>query len=151
MAKKKTTTAKNKSGAKKTAAKKTTSKKAEVKKEEASVAEVKEEALAEMGTPEEVTLEETVDPSLSQDNDSELEETQPEVQEEVVHKDPPAKEETYKDRLMTETLDLRDKMAKLKDAVENNKVPASEVDILNEQYDAMHAYYIILNKRLGRA
>ena len=52
---------------------------------------------------------------------------------------------------MTETLDLRDKMAKLKDAVENNKVPASEVDILNEQYDAMHAYYIILNKRLGRA
>lgn len=59
--------------------------------------------------------------------------------------------ETYKDRLMIETLDLRDRMTKLKAALDGGKVPATEIPILNEQYQAMNNLYIILNKRLGRA
>ena len=57
--------------------------------------------------------------------------------------------ETWQDRVLAEAKELKIKMDALKAAVEGNRVPASEVDILNEQYVAMHAYYVILNRRLS--
>jgi hypothetical protein len=62
-----------------------------------------------------------------------------------------AEEGTYKTRLFAEATQLRDNMIKLKTALETNKVPASEVEILTEQYNVMHKLAVILNTRLGRA
>ena len=55
-----------------------------------------------------------------------------------------------KDRLYREAIDIRDKMIKLKTDLETNAVPLSEVEILTEQYNVMHQYVVILNTRLSR-
>jgi len=82
-------------------------------------------------------------------------ETEPEPQVEVkeeapVAKEPVAKEDNYKTRLYDEAVELRDRMVKLKTALETNAVPASEVEILTKQYGVMHQLAVILNERLGR-
>jgi hypothetical protein len=59
--------------------------------------------------------------------------------------------EDWKTRLYKEALDNKDKMVKLKAAIENKTVPESEIAILTEQYNAMHALAVILNTRLSRA
>ena len=75
-------------------------------------------------------------------------EVQAEPEEVVAPIDPP--KETWRDRVLSEAKDLKEKMTKLRTALDTAKVPASEIEILNEQYKAMHAYYIIINTRLSR-
>jgi len=68
----------------------------------------------------------------------------------VEHKEVLVNEETWKDRVLAEAKELRIKMDALRAALDGYKVPATEVDILNKQYKAMHEYYVILNTRLSR-
>jgi len=68
--------------------------------------------------------------------------------EDCVKEDAPV--EDWKTRLYQEALDNKDKMVKLKSAIENKTVPTSEISILTEQYNAMHALAVIFNTRLGR-
>lgn len=61
----------------------------------------------------------------------------------------PAPGDTWRDRLKSEAADLKEKMVKLRSAIDERKVPLDQVPILNEQYGAMMDYYIILNRRLS--
>jgi len=56
----------------------------------------------------------------------------------------------WKDDVRIEAKELKEKMVRLRTALDENKIPTSEVSILNEQYGAMNQYYIILNTRLSR-
>ena len=58
--------------------------------------------------------------------------------------------ETYMDRLHIEKADLDDKIAKLTAALNNRKVPESEVSILNLQLNTMQHYSKILETRIGK-
>ena len=62
----------------------------------------------------------------------------------------PQPDSTWKDRVLEEAKELKIKMNALRAALDGNKVPATEVDILNKQHKAMHEYYVILNTRLSR-
>lgn len=59
-------------------------------------------------------------------------------------------EDNYKTRLFKEATELRERMLKLKDALDNNRVPQSEVEILTKQYGIMREYALVLNDRLSR-
>ena len=162
--------AKNKGGNKKSAAKKPAAKAAVVKEETPA-----EEPQVDNGTVEETPVAPPVEelhndegtnegsgevappveePTPNQEPEASLppEDNSPAAEETPVAPEPVAetlKEETWKDRVLAEARELKIKMDALKAAVEGNKVPASEVGILNEQYQAMHAYYVILNRRLS--
>ena len=97
------------------------------------------------------------------DDDAEPQiDAEPEVQEDVptmpepvappvdYRKTAPQPDTAWRDRVLEEAKELKIKMDALRAAVDGNKVPATEVDILNKQYKAMHEYYVILNTRLSR-
>ena len=127
----------------------------EVPEEAPAVEEtVPEETPAEETPAEEVQEEETPEASLPPEDNSPKEEDVPTMPEPVA---PPVDyrkieakpESNWRDRVLTEARELKIKMDALKAALDGHKVPASEVVILNEQYTAMQAYYLILNKRLS--
>jgi len=95
------------------------------------------------------TPEEEPEASLPPEDESPKEEDIPTMPEPIAETKAPLTEETWRDRVLDEAKELKIKMNALKAAVEGNKVPATEVGILNEQYDAMYAYYLILNRRLS--
>lgn len=70
--------------------------------------------------------------------------------EENVKPAPVAEDTSWRDRVVIEAKELKEKMVALRSAIDERKVPLDQVPILNEQYTAMHAYYLILNRRLSQ-
>jgi chemotaxis protein histidine kinase CheA len=155
MAKKNTT--KKAASKKKPAAKKSAPKKAVPKKEETPVVEE---------TPVAPPVEEPATEPEEDLSTTETDEAEGEADVPAAHPDPePEPEENVKSapvevnaedvgwryRLVEEATELRGRMKKLRAAIDERKVPLDQVPILNEQYQAMHALYVILNRRLSNS
>jgi hypothetical protein len=76
------------------------------------------------------------------------------VEETTSHSEGPAPvlagDQSWKDRVKEEAAELKIKMDNLRSALDNNRVPQTEVEILNRQWTVMREYYVILNTRLSR-
>jgi hypothetical protein len=117
--------AKKKSGSKKGPAKKTVAKKVAKAVKTESIEEVKE-ILEDLTTTE--TEEETA---------------------EAVIIPVPEPVDTWRDRVKSEAADLKEKITKLRTALDQNKVPHDQIAILSKQHGVMKELYIILNTRLS--
>ena len=133
MAKKKTGS--KKGPAKKSAAKKPAVKKVEAPIEETPVAPPVEEPQASI-IPEEVKEDEGPD-------------QEPEPQVAIIKMGAPVEADDWRGRLVVEARELKEKMTKLRTALDQNKVPHDQIAILSKQHSVMKELYIILNTRLS--